>query len=121
MTLGEKQRLFAKLYTQLLVWIHQNPSYSIAFGELERKPVQAKLNAKNGVGIANSLHIIRLAGDILLFIDGVYQTDSEKYRPLGEFWKSLHPLCRWGGDFKDGKGRPKPDGNHFSLEHNGVK
>lgn len=24
-----------------------------------------------------------------------------------------HELCRWGGRFKDG--------NHYSLEHNGVK
>jgi hypothetical protein len=32
---------------------------------------------------------------------------------LGKYWKRQHPLCRWGGDFQDG--------NHYSLEHEGVK
>ncbi|HBJ0947911.1 TPA: M15 family metallopeptidase, partial [Escherichia coli] len=32
----------------------------------------------------------------------------------GEYWESLGGS--WGGRFKS-----RPDGNHFSLEHNGVR
>lgn len=104
-----------------LVWIYEQPRYAVAGGELERSKAQAQVNATSGAGIVNSLHLICLAIDLKLFIDGVYQTESEAYRALGEKWKSLHPLCRWGGDFKDRDGNPKPDGNHFSIEHEGRK
>ena len=64
---------------------------------------------------------MKLAIDLDLFKDGegfemgckVYLTKTEDHRKLGEFWESLHPLCRWGGRFGDG--------NHYSLEHGGVK
>lgn len=115
MTLGDKQRLFMRLLGQFINWIYQQ-GYAVTGGELERSAAQAIANAKAGTGIANSLHLIRLAIDLNLFIDGVYQTHSEAYKPLGDYWKSLHPLCRWGGDFHS-----RPDGNHFSLEHNGIQ
>jgi len=52
--------------------------------------------------------------DFNLFINGRYQDKSEAYLPLGEYWESLGGS--WGGRFKS-----NPDGNHFSLEHNGVR
>ncbi|ELR1854532.1 M15 family metallopeptidase, partial [Escherichia coli O22:H8] len=70
-------------------------------------------NAKTGKGIRNSLHTLRLAVDFNLFINGEYQTDTDAYRPLGEYWESIGGT--WGGRFS------RADGNHFSLEHNGVK
>jgi D-alanyl-D-alanine carboxypeptidase len=121
MTLIEKQHLFMRLLGEFLVWVYQQPGYALAGGELQRKQAQALLNAAAGVGIANSLHLRGLAIDLMLFIEGVYQTNSEAYRPLGEKWKSMHPLARWGGDFKDPRGNPKPDGDHFSIEHEGVR
>lgn len=114
MTLGEKQRKFSELVAMLIVWAYAN-HYELTFGEAYRTPEQAALNAQKGSGISNSLHTKRLAIDMNLFINGVYQTESEAYRPLGEKWKSLDPDCAWGGDFK------KPDGNHFSLSHEGVR
>jgi hypothetical protein len=42
-------------------------------------------------------------------------TDTAVYKPLGDYWKTLDPACCWGGDFS------KPDGNHFSYTHNGIK
>jgi len=121
LTLGEKQRLFTYLLAKLVIWAYEN-DYELSYGEALRTLAQAKLNASTGIGIVNTLHAIRLAVDFNLFKDAslesdedIYQKDSEAYRPLGEYWKSLHPLCRWGGDFKS------KDGNHFSMEHEGVR
>lgn len=114
MTLGEKQRLFTKLVAKLILWSYEN-GYELTFGETLRTAQQAAENAQTGAGIKRSLHLVRLAVDLNLFRDGRYRTDSEDYKALGDYWKSLDPLCRWGGDFS------KPDGNHFSLEHEGVR
>jgi len=54
-----------------------------------------------------------LAVDLELFKDGAYLTKTEDHKALGEYWKTLHELCRWGGDFDDG--------NHYSLTHGGMK
>lgn len=61
----------------------------------------------------NSLHHVGLALDLLLYRDGLYLTQTEDYRRLGEFWERLHVLARWGGRFNDG--------NHFSFEWEGRK
>ena len=114
MTLGEKQRKFTRLVAQLISWAYGD-GYELTFGEAYRTPEQAALNAQTGAGISNSLHTKRLAVDMNLFIEGVYQTESGAYKPLGEYWKSLDPDCAWGGDFS------RPDGNHFSLAHEGVR
>ncbi|NRN30382.1 M15 family metallopeptidase [Photorhabdus heterorhabditis] len=112
MTLCEKQQLFAVLVAQLILWADER-GYRLTLGEAYRTPEQAKLNAHTGKGIANSLHIQRLAIDLNLFIRGEYQTNSHAYLPLGEYWESLGGT--WGGRFS------RPDGNHFSLAHNGAK
>lgn len=76
----------------------------------------AIVNNGNNNGVVNSVHSVGLAVDLNLFKDGVYLSSSEDHAKLGAFWKTLHPLARWGGDF-----RPRPDGNHYSFEYNGVK
>lgn len=114
MTLGEKQELFVELLGRLIAWSYAR-GYRIRGGELWRPPETAALMAAKGAGIANSLHTQKLAIDLNLFRGGSWLTSSEAHRPLGVFWKSLHPLCRWGGDFS------KPDGNHYSIEHEGVQ
>lgn len=120
LTLGEKQRLFAKLIGEFLIWIYAN-DYEVSFGEAQRPQLVADWYARMGKGIVNTLHIKRLAIDLNLFLDitpdgdeDIYQTDSAKYLPLGEKWESMHPLNRWGGRFS------KPDGNHFSMTHDGI-
>lgn len=113
-TLSQLQRQFTLAVAAFILWA-QSQGYELTFGEAYRTPEQAALNAANGTGIANSVHTKRLAIDLNLFIKDFYRTDSEAYRPLGEKWKQLHPLARWGGDFA------KPDGNHFSFEWEGVK
>ncbi|EHK1051011.1 M15 family metallopeptidase, partial [Escherichia coli] len=110
--LSEKQQLFAVMIADLIHWAQEH-GYRLTFGEAYRTPEQAALNAKSGKGIRNSLHTLRLAVDFNLFINGKYQADTDAYRPLGEYWESIGGT--WGGRFS------RADGNHFSLEHNGVK
>lgn len=113
MTLSEKQQQFTLMIGKLIMWAG-GQGYGLTFSEAYRTPEQAKLNAKSGSGITNSLHTQRLAVDFNLFIKGEYQTKTEAYKPLGEYWESLGGS--WGGRFKS-----NPDGNHFSLANNGVR
>jgi len=105
MTLLEKQQLFAQLIGQLLVYIYDQ-GWAISFGDFNRPDERGHM--------ANSLHYIRLAADLNLFVDGNYiAEDCSVWRMIGAKWKSMNPLCAWGGDFKD------MDLNHFSLDHEG--
>lgn len=110
MTLREKQSLFAELVPGLIEFAVES-GYQVTFGEAYRSPEEAARLAKLGLGIAKSLHTVRLAIDLNLFKDGRYLSSNKAHQPLGEFWELLHPLCRWGGRFGDG--------NHYSLAHDG--
>ena len=114
MTLGEKQRKFTRMIADLIVWAYAN-GYELTFGDAYRSPEQAAANAAAGTGIAKSLHTQRLAVDFNLFVHGTFQTETTAHALLGAYWKSLDPDARWGGDFS------RPDGNHYSLEHEGVR
>jgi hypothetical protein len=85
--------------------------YGVTLSEAWRTPQQAQWNADHGLGIACSLHLERLAIDLNLIVDGVYQTDDSKgcYKALGDWWKTLGPQYYWGGDFK------RVDLDHYSL------
>lgn len=110
--LSLKQRAFPPMLAKLITWIYAN-GYECTLGEVLRRPATAVANAAAGIGIEHSLHLFSLAIDLNLFKDGVYLTDTEAYRPLGEYWESLGGS--WGGRFS------KPDGNHFSLSYQGVR
>ena len=114
MTLGEKQRRFTELVGRLIQWAYAN-GYELTFGDAYRSPEQAAANAAAGTGISKSLHTKRLAVDFNLFVDGTFQTETTAHTLLGAYWKSLDHDARWGGDFT------RPDGNHYSLEHEGRK
>jgi hypothetical protein len=116
MTLRQQRSLFARLLPRLLDYIHDQ-GFECTLGETIRSPSQAQANVASGKGIANSLHLVGLAIDINLFdVNGKYLVNTSDHKFAGEYWKSLHPLARWGGDFK-----PKADGNHYSLEWQGRK
>lgn len=116
MNLRQQRCLFTKLTAKLIDFAFTLPGYEVSYEQTKRTPAEALANKAKGTGISNSLHLLGLAVDINLYIGGEYQIDSEAHKPLGDYWKSLHPLARWGGDFK-----PNPDGNHYSLEWQGVK
>lgn len=112
MKLSEKQQIFTSLVAQLIQWSYAT-GYGLTFGEAWRPPEMVAIYAKNGKGSSVSVHPDRLAVDFNLFVNGKYRCDTESYRPLGEKWESLNPVCRWGGRFT------RADGNHFSMEFQG--
>ena len=113
MNLGQKQELFSRLFGELICWVYDQ-GYALRIGEVHRPPETAEIYAKIGKGIKNSAHTRKLAADIFLVKDGQVTWAVEDYAELGEHWKSLHELCRWGGDFKN------RDAVHFSIFHSGV-
>ena len=112
MTLRKKQSLFVKLQAKFIEHAYAQ-GYELTEGEARRPRWVAEEYARRGKGIKTSNHCLRLAKDWNLFKDGEYLTKTEDHRQLGEYWKNLHPLCRWGGDFQ------RRDGNHYSMEHGG--
>lgn len=115
MTLVQKQSVFAQNISLLILWIHKQDGYCCTLGEAHRPQWVAEVYHRSGQGSLRSNHIIRLAVDLMLFLGGVYLKSTEEYAFAGEYWKTLHPDNRWGGDFEN------KDGNHFSMEHEGRK
>ena len=68
------------------------------------------------IGIAKSVHCVGLAVDLYIIENKNISDDPKGYSILGNYWKSLHPLARWGGDFEG-----FPDLGHFSFEWEGRK
>lgn len=136
--LGPLQRAFTRCLAQLYAKILAD-GYEFTLGEGYRSPEQAAINslsltdrariralletkypivaaaigASISQGIKNSVHREKLAQDLNLFKDGIFLESLEDYRSVGEFWKTLHPLAKWGGDFGDA--------DHFSFTYQGVK
>lgn len=115
MTIREQQAMFTLCVAKLILRAYEL-GYEMTFGEAWRTNEQAALNAASGKGISNSLHRDRLAIDLNLFKDGAFLSRSEDHKPLADYWKTLSPLCCWGGDFK-----PVADGNHYSMTFGGRK
>lgn len=106
MKLKEKQFMFTRLLMRLI-------NLMIIRGY---KPVMGFAYRCEGckVGKENSLHKLCLAQDIELHdAEGNYLTETKDHEQFGKFWKSLHPLCSWGGDFDDGC--------HYSITHRGMR
>lgn len=115
MNLIDKQKAFPVLLASLIRKAVEL-DYELTLGEVWRPKETAYLYAKQGIGAENSLHCIRLAIDINLFKQYRLLTKTEDYKVMGEYWESLSHedlVCAWGGRFADG--------NHFSIEHNGVR
>lgn len=113
MKLSDYQKLFTHLLPVLLDYAHVK-GYEITLGDAYRDPrVFGNIGEDRGYGNTRSCHKLRLAIDLNLWGEGKYLTKTEEYKEIGEFWESIHPLCRWGGRFNDG--------NHFSIEYQGMK
>jgi hypothetical protein len=120
-SLGDKQRRFALRISEWLAWVYQQ-GFSVTFGEAYRTPEQAAQNARTGRGIANSLHTRRLAIDVNLFRrndrdqwEWLADGSAPEWQLVGKHWENMGADHAWGGRFS------KPDANHLSITHDGVK
>lgn len=115
--LMEKQMQFSAMVMLLLQFITMR-GWRFTFGDAYRDP-------RCPYGAKKSLHQSRLAIDINVFrpmgrdVENNYRHVNEyewftltgDYTEIGKFWESIGGT--WGGRFGDG--------NHFSLEHDGMK
>lgn len=109
LTLRQKQSVFLNNIAKLISWATAQ-GYQLTAGEMWRSDQQQALYKKQGLTKASrSKHQDRLAFDINLFINGVYQTGREAYKPLADYWKSLHPDNVAGYDWGW-------DANHFEMK-----
>ena len=101
-----KQILFARLLGRLIGFAYSQ-GYALTLGDGYRPDGNGHMKG--------SLHYVRLAQDLNLFIDGQWIKDGSHpaWLTLATFWKGLDPLCAAGYDFGDA--------NHFSLMHEGKK
>jgi hypothetical protein len=116
-TLLQKQFRFMRMVPRLINKAHEM-GFEVTIGDGYRDPrLHGVLGVKMGYGHPKSGHKQRLAVDLNLFKDTDSDGDmdflqkTEFHRPLGEWWESIGGS--WGGRFNDG--------NHYSLEHEGVR
>ena len=110
-SLRQKQSRFAMMVATLLQQA-EVLGFEVTLGDAYRDPrLHGRVGVRMGYGSARSCHKLRLAIDLNLFKNGKFLQTSDDHRPLGEWWESQGGT--WGGRFNDG--------NHYSLEHNGVK
>lgn len=110
-SLLEKQARFAIMVADLILYA-QKLGYGVTLGDAYRDPrVFGAIGERKGYGESRSAHKQRLAIDLNLFKEGKWLKTTEDHLPLGEKWEDWGGA--WGGRFQDG--------NHYSLEHNGIK
>lgn len=111
LTLRQKQCRFARMAATLILKA-EDLGYEVTLGDAYRDPrVFGALGVRQGYGQGRSAHKLRLALDLNLFRAGQYLPDTQAHRVLGEWWQAQGGT--WGGQFDDG--------NHYSLEHEGVQ
>jgi len=99
MILKEARIRFSYLLAEKLLPFMRELGYDYAFDEVTQH--------QNKGHKPDSLHYCGCAADILLYLNGDYQTTTEAHQESGEYWESLHPYCKWGGRWGDG--------NHYSF------
>ena len=115
MRLSEKQELFLRLKSKLLIKLidicDRTEGLTLRDGDAFRDSrVHGKYGEKFSYSAAYSMHKLKLAQDLNLIFNGQL-ADSSHYIEIGEWWEKQHELCRWGGRFDDF--------GHFSLSHDG--
>jgi len=106
-----KQQQFSRMIERLLKYAHDN-GYEVTFGDAFRdERAFGHMGERKCYGQAKSAHKQRLAIDLNLFKNDEPLSETKDHESLGIFWEGLGGT--WGGRFEDG--------NHYSLEYNGIK
>lgn len=99
MSLFREQSLFLLDIVALILYATEN-GYELSLREAGRTVEQQEIYFKTGRSkTMKSNHLRFLAVDFAVKRNGQLTYDREELRPLGEFWESLNPKNRWGGNF----------------------
>lgn len=99
MTKVEQQAAFLTDFAKLVLKAGEF-GLVVTAGELMRSQEQQDLYLKAGkTTIKHSIHQDRMAGDLNFFKAGVLTYDKKDIQPLGDYWESLNPQNRWGGNW----------------------
>ena len=117
MKLSEKQRIFSRNVARLIVYAYQN-GLELTFGEAYRTIEQQMLYVQSKRSqTMNSMHLQRLAVDFNVFSKGNLTYDWETIKILGDYWESLDPKNRWGGDWNNNEIKDGfIDSPHFEMQ-----
>ena len=100
MSLSQEQAAFL-LDACKLIQYAADQGWTVTGGELYRTPEQQEIYLKTGRSkTMASNHLKRCAIDLNFFKNGQLIWDKQQLAPLGQYWESLNPKNRWGGNFK---------------------
>jgi len=102
MKLSDQQFEFAKDCVLLELWMI-NHGYKFTYGEAWRPDEMQKIyyeQGKSKIKERGGPHGYRLARDYNIWVNGKLTYAKEILQPIGDFWESLNPLNRWGGNYK---------------------
>lgn len=99
MSLVAEQAAFLRDVTKLLAKADEL-GFVVTGGELYRTPEQQEIYVKTGRSkTMNSIHLKRCAIDLNFFVGGRLTYDKAVIKPLGDYWETLSPKNRWGGNW----------------------
>ena len=103
MNLSDEQNAFLLDVAKLIEYIYNRDSgVLVTGGELFRTQEQQQIYLSEGKSkTSNSNHLRRLAIDLNFIINGLLVSDKGTLQPYGDYWESLNPLNRWGGNFSN--------------------
>lgn len=115
MKLTEQQQYFTRMLTRLLNFAFDK-DWGITLGEAWRSEETQKLYFEKKISkVKYGHHQKRLAIDLHIFINDVYNDDPENYKILANYWKNLDPDNIWGGDWSGEFFGVSGDYHHFQY------
>ena len=102
MTLRQAQSVFTANVAKLINYAFSK-GYELTFGEAFRTPEQQAIYLKKGLSkTSQSKHLVRLAVDFNLFVNGKLVDDGLAHADLAKYWEGLNEVNRagytWGWD-----------------------
>ena len=100
MSVNAEQWAFLKDEAKLIQFAEAN-GYMLLGGDRKRTKEQQAVYYTQGLSkTLDSLHQLGLANDFDYIKDGKLIYDKAYLQPLGDYWESLNPKNRWGGNWE---------------------
>lgn len=100
MSLGQQQQAFSRDVLLLFTFLHVR-GFQVRIGEAYRTKEQQALHVKAGRSQTfNSMHLKKCAIDLHIFKNSIWLQNKEELQEIGDFWESLSPQNRWGGNWE---------------------